>query len=241
MPGKYTEGYTKNAQKAKFIRHRDIKMKDSELKREAHIQKVMCEGVCRRCREKVQWRFKFDKYKPLKNIANCQGCKQKCVTKAYRTLCDKCGVQRNVCPGCCGPLDSPEDATDAVGSDAAGIADSDAEVTAALEEDAPTTVFRATQAKASAVEAVENGDESEVGQDAQEEEDEEEDEEGEEESEGDEEEDARDDEGGEAVDESLLTRDIGDAPNWNEKKFKNIAATKYSKSRKVGDASDSHF
>lgn len=230
MPGKYTEGYTKGAQNAKFIRHRDIKMKDSELKREAHIQKVMCEGVCRRCREKVQWRFKFDKYKPLKNVANCQGCKQKCVTKAYRTLCDKCGVQRNICPGCCGPLDSPEDAVDAVESGATN-ADAEATVAAVDEDDALTTVFVATQAKAAGVEAVEGDDEGEEEQ----EEDEEEDEEGEEEGEEGEEADA------EPVDESLLSRDIGDAPNWNEKKFKNIAATKYGKGRKVGDASDSHF
>lgn len=229
MPGKYTEGYTKNAQNAKFIRHRDIKMKDSELKREAHIQKVMCEGVCRRCREKVQWRFKFDKYKPLKNIANCQGCKQKCVTKAYRTLCDKCGVQRNVCPGCCGPLDSPEDAAGAVESSADAEADA---AVAAVGEDALTTVFVATQTKAAAVEAFEGENE---GDEEQEEGEGEEDEEDEEEGEGDEDTD------GEPVDESLLTRDIGDAPNWNEKKFKNIAATKYAKSRKVGDASDSHF
>lgn len=234
MPGKYTDGYTKGAQNAKFIRHRDIKMKDSELKREAHIQKVMCEGVCRRCREKVQWRFKFDKYKPLKNVANCQGCKQKCVTKAYRTLCDKCGVQRNICPGCCGPLDSPEDAVDAVES---GAADAEAEAAvAAVDEDALTTVFVATQAKAAAAEAGEGDDEGEEEQEEEEDEEEEE------------EEDAEEEEGAEGagadaepVDESLLTRDIGDAPNWNEKKFKNIAATKYGKSRKVGDASDAHF
>ena len=28
-------------------------------------------GDCQKCREKVQWRFKYDKYKPLKHPATC--------------------------------------------------------------------------------------------------------------------------------------------------------------------------
>jgi ferredoxin len=101
MPGKFTDGYTKKSQQNKFIRHRDVKMKDSELRKEQKTQKLMCEGICRRCREKVQWRFKYDKYKPLKAVATCQQCKQKKVTKAYRTLCDGCASTKDVCPSCC--------------------------------------------------------------------------------------------------------------------------------------------
>lgn len=75
-------------------------MKDSEVRKEAHITRAMCEGICKRCVEKAEWRFKYDKYKPLKNVGNCQQCKQKCITKAYRTLCDKCALARKVCPSC---------------------------------------------------------------------------------------------------------------------------------------------
>jgi hypothetical protein len=101
MGGKHTDGFTKSAQKLKFIRHRDIKMKESELKKEAHIRRVMCEGVCTRCREKVLWRFKYDKYKPLKTPGKCQTCKNKTVTKAYRTLCDTCAAASKSCASCC--------------------------------------------------------------------------------------------------------------------------------------------
>lgn len=104
MPGKFTDGYTKSAQKQKFVRHRDLKMKDSELRRERKIQHLMCEGICGRCRDKVQWRFKYDKYKPLKNPATCQDCRQKTIVKAYRTLCDSCALAKNVCPSCCSDL-----------------------------------------------------------------------------------------------------------------------------------------
>jgi hypothetical protein len=223
MPGKYTEGYTKDAQKAKFVRHRDIKMKDSELKKEAHIQKVMCEGVCKRCREKAQWRFRFDKYKPLKNLANCQHCKQKCVTKAYRTLCDKCGTQKNVCPGCCGPLDIPEESEDIITTENA------VEVAA--------TVFR--MIPAATKEAALAAEDQEMGVDEGDDEDEQDGDEGEEEEEEKESAERETEEGEEEeVDESMLSRDIQDGPSWNEKKFRNIAASKYSKNRRVGADSD---
>lgn len=102
MPGKYTDGYTKAAQRQKFVRNRDIKLKDSEIRKEERIQKGMCEGICDKCREKIQWKFKYDKYKPLKAPGTCQNCKRKTITKAYRTLCDPCAVQKNVCASCCG-------------------------------------------------------------------------------------------------------------------------------------------
>lgn len=106
MAGKSSEGFTKSAQNVKFIRNRDIKMKDSELRREAHIQKQMSEGICDKCREKVQWRFKFDKYKPLSKPGTCQACKNKMVHKAYRSLCDPCSIKRGACPACCKDLET---------------------------------------------------------------------------------------------------------------------------------------
>jgi hypothetical protein len=101
MPGKASEGFTKSAQNAKFIRHRDCKLKDGEQKKEDNIARVMCEGVCRRCREKSQWRFKYDKYKPLKKPGSCSVCKNKTITKAYRTMCDSCATKTKKCSSCC--------------------------------------------------------------------------------------------------------------------------------------------
>ena len=102
MPGRndWSAGFTKSAQKNKFVRKRDVKMKDSEIKKDAHISKAMCEGICRHCIEKLQWKFKYDKYKPLKNVGNCKSCKQKVITKAYRSFCDKCASAKHVCPSC---------------------------------------------------------------------------------------------------------------------------------------------
>ena len=106
MAGKSSEGFTKSAQKTKFVRHRDVKMKDSELRREAHVKHAMCEGICDRCRDKVQWRHQYDKYKPLTKPATCQRCKNKSVYKAYRSLCDPCAVHAKECPACCKDMDA---------------------------------------------------------------------------------------------------------------------------------------
>lgn len=42
--------------------------------------------MCNKCREKAQWRFKYNKYKPLKNPGSCRDCNQKSIFKAYRYL-----------------------------------------------------------------------------------------------------------------------------------------------------------
>lgn len=224
MPsGKYSDGFTKDAQKQKFVRHRDIKLKDSEIKKEAKIQKLMCEGICKRCREKVQWKFQYDKYKPLKNPATCQQCRQKTITKAYRTLCDRCATSRKVCPGCCEELVLEAESTDASKQISAGI----------------STVFQKLPVVQEA-EADENGvvwgqnvEDGEVTMDVGS------DEEDEDEDEGDEEED---DEGEEDEGENLeQTPQYAMDLAWNEKKFHNIAASKYNKHRATGEAHDQHY
>jgi hypothetical protein len=214
MPGKYTEGYTKNAQKTKFVRHRDIKMKDGELKRERHIQKAMCEGICRRCREKVQWRFRYDKYKPLTKPANCQECKQKTVTKAYRTLCDGCAVRKNACPSCCvdmdqaAALDEQLKKEGKLSAGGEGGVEDDMEVGMGIEEENSKVLSDDVAMKE------DGAAEQEVAG----------------EGEGEE-------EGEEEMEEKEIILDI----SWNEKKFANIAASKYSKSRVTGDESDIRY
>lgn len=85
----------------KFIRHRDLKLKDKEVEFERSILRSMSQGTCPRCADKLQWKFQYDKYKPLKRPGTCQDCKQRNITKAYRTLCDNCATKRKVCASCC--------------------------------------------------------------------------------------------------------------------------------------------
>lgn len=288
MGGKYNDGFTKQAQKGKFIRNRDIKLKESEIKKEQKTQKLMCEGICRRCREKLQWRFKYDKYKPLKNPATCQQCKNKTIVKAYRTLCEKCAHGRNVCPGCVDPIvpEEHEEGGEKEGESLGGGKVSFAEASMVLEgkESGVQKKASTTASSSSSIvkkfiaprkkkdikdddedevesefvwgEEVHNGqivggtaivhdsDEEDDDEDNEEEEDDDEEEgDDEDEEEGDDEdvdEEAVSEEEGEEVEGETATVDesafqqIGMDIAWNEKKFLNIAASKYSKSRPTG-------
>jgi hypothetical protein len=77
-------------------------LKGREEKKEAHIYGKMCEGVCDKCREKVQWRFQYNRYKSLTKPGGCRNCKNKTVTKAYRIFCDPCATSKAACAACGG-------------------------------------------------------------------------------------------------------------------------------------------
>lgn len=46
--------------------------------------------VCQRCREKIEWKKKYRKYKPLTVPAKCVKCGNRTVKAAYHQLCDDC-------------------------------------------------------------------------------------------------------------------------------------------------------
>ena len=46
--------------------------------------------VCQRCREKIEWKKKYRKYKPLTAPAKCEKCGNRTVKAAYHHLCDDC-------------------------------------------------------------------------------------------------------------------------------------------------------
>lgn len=256
MPGKSTEGFTKAAQRKKFVRHRDIKLSGKELNRESHILQKACEGVCRRCREKVQWRFQYDKYKPLSSMATCQNCKRKNVTKAYRTFCEPCASQTSVCESCCrayikdaeGNLtDETEKKRGKVDRDASGDISEDGgeDDDASFEAARRAAIFRSvcggggtggtlvdtehSDECTTTFDAVTN-DVEEEDYDNNEEEDEEDDEEGEEKVE---EEDMPSSSAALSV---LPLSQLPSKPSlvWDERRFTHYASTKYSKARVVG-------
>lgn len=40
-------------------------------------------GLCQRCHDIIEWRKKFRKYKPIKNLTKCACCGEKKVRSAY--------------------------------------------------------------------------------------------------------------------------------------------------------------
>mmetsp|Transcript_19370 Transcript_19370/g.62055 ORF Transcript_19370/g.62055 Transcript_19370/m.62055 type:complete len:305 (+) Transcript_19370:132-1046(+) len=71
-------------------------------KKTARILSIQHQGLCNRCNEKIEWRKKFRKYKPIKQPLTCRGCEQRNVHRAYHTLCHDCASTRKVCPMCQG-------------------------------------------------------------------------------------------------------------------------------------------
>jgi Uncharacterized conserved protein (DUF2039) len=49
-------------------------------------------GVCRRCRQKLEWRKQYRKYKPRTVLGTCNLCQKRNVHAAYHTICASCST-----------------------------------------------------------------------------------------------------------------------------------------------------
>ncbi|KAK7316274.1 hypothetical protein VNO77_35194 [Canavalia gladiata] len=58
-------------------------------------------GVCPRCKEQIEWKRRYGKYKPLLQPAKCQRCSKRNVRQAYHNLCSGCAKEHRVCAKCC--------------------------------------------------------------------------------------------------------------------------------------------
>ncbi|KAF7687628.1 uncharacterized protein C9orf85 homolog [Silurus meridionalis] len=58
------------------------------------------DGVCQRCKEILEWKVKYNKYKSLTQPRKCVKCLQKTVTDAYYVMCRSCALQLQLCAKC---------------------------------------------------------------------------------------------------------------------------------------------
>ncbi|KAJ8734785.1 hypothetical protein PYW08_014035 [Mythimna loreyi] len=65
-------------------------------------------GVCKRCKDILEWKIKYKKYKPLTAPRKCVACEQKTVKHAYHMLCSKCASDKKTCAKCCKPVESED-------------------------------------------------------------------------------------------------------------------------------------
>jgi len=64
------------------------------------INSLQIANVCERCKQIIEWKIKYKKYKPLKAPGKCNKCDQKAIKHAYHTMCGPCARKSNVCPKC---------------------------------------------------------------------------------------------------------------------------------------------
>ncbi|KAJ3696189.1 hypothetical protein LUZ60_001566 [Juncus effusus] len=61
-------------------------------------------GVCLRCKEQIDWKRKYGKYKPLTEPAKCQKCTKRNVRQAHHKICTDCSKSLGLCAKCCHPV-----------------------------------------------------------------------------------------------------------------------------------------
>lgn len=68
--------------------------------RTKRINSIQINHVCPRCKDILEWKIKYKKYKALKAAKNCNKCHNKCVKEAYHTVCNQCSANLAICPKC---------------------------------------------------------------------------------------------------------------------------------------------
>jgi len=58
-------------------------------------------GVCPRCRDQIDWKRRYGKYKPLVEPGKCQKCSKRNVRQAHHKICLDCSKSNGVCAKCC--------------------------------------------------------------------------------------------------------------------------------------------
>ncbi|XP_069619563.1 uncharacterized protein C9orf85 homolog [Ranitomeya imitator] len=93
-----------NVQRSRAQKHRNVTVfKNDKYDSSSKTKKINCkqhDGVCQRCREVLEWRVKFSKYKPLSQPRKCVKCLQKTVKEAYHIICQPCALQLELCAKC---------------------------------------------------------------------------------------------------------------------------------------------
>ncbi|XP_075067082.1 uncharacterized protein C9orf85 homolog [Mixophyes fleayi] len=93
-----------NVHRSRPQKHRNVTVfKNDKYDNSSQTKKINCkqhDGVCQRCKEVLEWRVKFSKYKSLSQPKKCVKCLQKTVKDAYHIICRPCALQLELCAKC---------------------------------------------------------------------------------------------------------------------------------------------
>ncbi|XP_065059523.1 uncharacterized protein C9orf85 homolog [Rhopilema esculentum] len=64
------------------------------------LNQLKVSNVCQRCKEIIEWKIKYDKYKALTAPKKCVRCSQKKVKYAYHIACTECALKEKACAKC---------------------------------------------------------------------------------------------------------------------------------------------
>ncbi|XP_054730379.1 uncharacterized protein C9orf85 homolog [Anastrepha obliqua] len=93
-----------NASRTRSQKHKNRTAFKNDLHDKTHQQKKLnslhVSEVCQHCKDVIEWKIKYKKYKPLTQPKSCTRCQQRNITKAYHVLCRQCALEARVCAKC---------------------------------------------------------------------------------------------------------------------------------------------
>lgn len=110
-----------NASRTRPQKHQNMTaFKNNKYGANAQQKKVnekVHDGVCQHCKDVLEWKVKYNKYKPLTQPRKCVKCMQKSVKDAYHVMCKPCALKLELCAKCgkkeeiVVPLTTPDEET----------------------------------------------------------------------------------------------------------------------------------
>eukprot|EP00243_Klebsormidium_subtile_P003543 TRINITY_DN16978_c0_g1_i1.p1 TRINITY_DN16978_c0_g1~~TRINITY_DN16978_c0_g1_i1.p1 ORF type:complete len:300 (-),score=37.16 TRINITY_DN16978_c0_g1_i1:207-1106(-) len=99
--GGASKGPPKHQNKRAYKPFQDVKKNPSEPGGSDGRTFAPIAGVCLRCKEQLEWRRKYGKYKPLTQPTKCNWCQKRNVRSAYHAICSACANAKGACGKCC--------------------------------------------------------------------------------------------------------------------------------------------
>ncbi|XP_041854357.1 uncharacterized protein C9orf85 homolog [Melanotaenia boesemani] len=93
-----------NISRSRGQKHQNlIAFKNDKYGASAQVKKAnskIHDGLCQHCKGVLEWKVKYNKYKPLTQARKCVKCSQKTVKDAYHIICKPCSLQHEICCKC---------------------------------------------------------------------------------------------------------------------------------------------
>ncbi|ALC48472.1 CG8675 [Drosophila busckii] len=93
-----------NASRTRAQKHKNRHVFKNDLHdktpQQIRLNNMHVSTVCQRCKEVIEWKIKYKKYKPLTQAKTCTRCQQRTVRKAYHVICRECAIKEHACAKC---------------------------------------------------------------------------------------------------------------------------------------------
>ncbi|XP_016321588.1 uncharacterized protein C9orf85 homolog [Sinocyclocheilus anshuiensis] len=93
-----------NVSRSRGPKHQNVTaFKNDKYGASAQVKKAKAkvhDGLCQHCKDVLEWKVKYNKYKPLTQPRKCVKCLQKTVKDAYLIICKPCALKLELCLKC---------------------------------------------------------------------------------------------------------------------------------------------